>query len=143
MKVIGKVEKGFELNTKARNLRLHLKGDTLHNQPAHSIFQTIVYESYYEGKQIEFLNLTKPEITKDFVFLTLVSEEARDSLLSSGITYAHERIKVSITRDKDMGNPSEQGLAQRSSPTIYPKRNPKSQSSRPSKSSSAKTTLRE
>ena len=30
--VIGKVEKGFELATKASNLRLHLKGETLRHK---------------------------------------------------------------------------------------------------------------
>lgn len=64
-------------------------------------------ESYYKGKQIKFLNLTKPEIAKNFAFLTLASAEASDSLQSSGITYAHEKIKVGATHDVDIGNPSE------------------------------------
>lgn len=54
MTVIGKVEKGFELITKAHNLQLHLKGDTIRDQPAHSIFQTIIKEKYCERKQLEF-----------------------------------------------------------------------------------------
>jgi hypothetical protein len=32
--IIGKAEKGFELVTKAKNLRLHLKGETLRNHSA-------------------------------------------------------------------------------------------------------------
>lgn len=47
--VIGKVEMGFELVTKARNLWIHIKCDILH-------------ESYYGGQQFEFLTLTKPKI---------------------------------------------------------------------------------
>lgn len=105
--VIGKVEKGYELVTQARNLRLHLKGDTLRDIHAHSLFRTLVRESYYEGKQHEFMSLTKPDATKDFAFLTLLSEETRDTILTQGLHYHHEKIRVSITRGKEVTAPSE------------------------------------
>ena len=38
VKTIGKVEKCFELVTKARNLRIHLKGETLRHECASIIF---------------------------------------------------------------------------------------------------------
>ena len=105
--VIGKVEKGYELATKARNLRLHLKGETLRYEHAFNIFETITQESYYNGKQHEFMGLTKPELDKNFAFLTLTTEEARDHILKDGLTFNHERLQVSITRDRGTGNPSE------------------------------------
>jgi hypothetical protein len=40
-RVIGKVEKGYELATKARNLRLHLKGESLRHVNAFDIFEAI------------------------------------------------------------------------------------------------------
>ena len=49
-RVIGKVEKGYELATKARNLRLHLKGDSLRHEHAFDILEVIVRENYYNGK---------------------------------------------------------------------------------------------
>ena len=105
--VIGKVEKGYELATKARNLRLHLKGESIRHEHAFDILETIVRESYYTGKQHEFMGPTKPELDKNFVFLTLTTEEARDLVLMEGLIFNHEKLIVSITWDRGVGNPSE------------------------------------
>ena len=91
-KVIGKVEKGFELATKARNLRLHLKGESLRHENAFTIFPTLVQESYYSGLQHEFMGLTKPEVDKNFSFLTLTTEEARDLVLKQGLIYKKRKV---------------------------------------------------
>lgn len=65
-KIVGKMEKELDLSSlKQRNLHLHLKGDTLHDTAAHALFNTIVRDSYYEGKELKFLALTKLELTKD------------------------------------------------------------------------------
>ena len=106
-RIIGKVEKGFELITKAKNMRLHLKGATLRGSTAIDILRTLMSESYYEGREVEILSLTKMDEEKDFAFITLTTEEARDDILSNGLTYRSEKLKVSITRDKDIGNLSE------------------------------------
>ena len=105
--VIGKVEKGFELITKAKNMRVHLKGDSLRNNKAIDILRTLMSEAYYEGREIEILSLTKPDEEKDFAFITLTTEEAREDVLNNGLTYRSERLKVSTPKDKDMGNSSE------------------------------------
>ena len=107
VKVIGKVEKNYELVTKARNLRLHLKGETLRHQHAFTIYESLVQESYYNGYQHEFMGLTKPELDKSFAFLTFTMEEARDNVLKDGLIYNNERLQVSVTRDRNVGNPSE------------------------------------
>jgi hypothetical protein len=91
-KVIGKVEKGYELAIKARNLRLHLKGESLQHENAFDIFKAIAKESYYTGKQLKFMGLTKPELDKNFAFLTLTTEEARDLVLKDGLTFNHEKL---------------------------------------------------
>ena len=104
---IGKVEKCFELAAKARSLRLHLKGENLRHEHASTIFESLVQESYYNGHQHEFMGLAKPEVDKIFVFLTLTTEETRDTILSEGLAYNNERLQVSITRDRSIGNPSE------------------------------------
>ena len=106
-RVIGKVEKGFELTSKARNLRLHIRGETLRHTQASQVFEEIVRESYYTGRQHEFMGLTKPELDKTFAFLTLTTEDARDLVLNEGLTFNHEKLQVSITRDRGAGNPSE------------------------------------
>lgn len=107
-KVIGKVEKGFELITKARNMRLHLKGDSLRENTANGILKILMKECYYDGREVEILSLTKPDVEKDFAFITLTTEEARDDLLTNGLTFHNEKLKVSITKDKDTGtHPSE------------------------------------
>jgi hypothetical protein len=105
--LIGKVEKGFELVTKARNLRLHLKGETLRNNSAIDILRTLMRTFYYEGREMEILSLTKADIDRDFAFITLTTEDAKLDLLNNGIVYHSERLKVSLTKDKDIGSPSE------------------------------------
>lgn len=40
---------------------------------------------------------------KDFTFLTLATDEARDNLLKCGLIYNWEKIKVSITRYNEVG----------------------------------------
>jgi hypothetical protein len=40
---------------------------------------------------------------KDFTFLTFATDEARDNLLKCELIYTREKIKVSITRDKEVG----------------------------------------
>ena len=79
--VIGKVEKNFELATKASNLRLHLKEESIRHEHAFKVFEAIVQESYYTGRQLEFMGLTKLGIDKNFAFLMLTTEEARDHIL--------------------------------------------------------------
>ena len=106
-RVNGKVEKGYELATKARNLRLHLKGESLRHEHAFNILEAIVRENYYNGKQHEFMGLAKPEFEKDFAFLTLTTEEARDLVLKEGLTFNHEKLHVSIPRDRGASHPSE------------------------------------
>jgi hypothetical protein len=106
-RIIGKVEKGFELITKARNMRLHLKGEVLRDHSATDILRSILRDVYYDGREIEILSLTKSDIDKDFAFITLTTEEARADILNNGLTYHSERLKVSATKDKGMGNPSE------------------------------------
>lgn len=105
-RMIGKIEMGFKLITKACNLRLYLEGDTLHDIPTHNIFKEIGIESYYNGKQLKFMTLTKPELTKDFVFLTLITKETQYTLLGC-YQQLGKNSKVSITRDKETGNTSE------------------------------------
>ena len=106
-KIIGKVEKGFELITKARNMRLHLKGGALRDHTAIDILRSIMRDSYYDGREIEILSLTKSDTDKDFAFITLTTEKAREDILTNGLTYHSERLKVCVTKDKDTGNPSE------------------------------------
>jgi hypothetical protein len=105
--IIGKVEKGFELVTKARHMRLHLKGEALRHNSAVDILRTLMSDFYYDGREVEILSLTKANLDRDFAFITLTTEEAKTDLLNNGITYHSERLKVSLTKDKDAGNPSE------------------------------------
>ena len=63
-RIIGKVEKGFELITKARNMRLHLKGEAIRDNTATDILRSIMRDSYYDGREIEILSLTKSKPTK-------------------------------------------------------------------------------
>ena len=92
--VIGRVEKGLELVTNVQKFWLHIKGDTLCDHIAHNIFNTLVCESYYRGQQLEFLTLTKPEISKTYAFLTLATKEVRDSILEYGLLNNHKKLKV-------------------------------------------------
>lgn len=125
-KVIGKIEKGYELASKARNLRLHLKGDTLRHEHASTIFKSLVHESYYSGHQHEFMGLTKPILDKNFAFLTLTTEEARNVVLKEGVTYNNERLQVSVTRDRSGGNPSELRISTTLVANNLPQREPQS-----------------
>lgn len=107
-RAIGEVEKGFELVTKVWNIWFHIKGDILCDHIVHSIFYTLVWESYYGGQQLEFLTLTKPELLKDCTILVIVAtKEARDSVLQHGLLYNHEKLKVNVIRDWDTNNLSE------------------------------------
>ena len=105
--IIGKVEKGFELITKARNMRLDLKGVALRDNTATDILRSIMRDSYYDGREIEILSLTKSGANKDFAFITLTTDEAREDIFTNGLTYLSERLKISVTKDKEMDNPSE------------------------------------
>ena len=125
-RVIGKVEKGFELITKAKNMRLHLKGETIRNNTAVDILRTIMREFYYDGREVEILSLTKSDIERDFAFITLTTEESRDDIFSNGLTYRSERLKVSITKDKDTGNLSELRISTTLVATNLPQREPQS-----------------
>ena len=53
------------------------------------------------------MGLTKPELDRNFVFLTFTMEEAKNVILKEGLTYNNERFEVSIPRDRGVGNPSE------------------------------------
>ena len=79
--VIEKVKKVYKLVTQACNLRLHLKRDSFKDNQAHRFFHTLVRESYYEGKQYEFMSLTESDASKDFAFRILIPEEAKDVIL--------------------------------------------------------------
>jgi hypothetical protein len=62
---------------------------------------------YYDGREVEILSLTKGDFERDFAFITLTTEETKTDLLNNGITFHSERLKVSLTKDKNIGNPSE------------------------------------
>ena len=98
-RVIGKVEKGFELITKAKNMRLHLKGEALRNHTALDILRSLMKDFYYDGREVEILSLTKSETERDFAFITLTTEESKNDILTNGLTFHAEKLKVSITRD--------------------------------------------
>lgn len=53
------------------------------------------------------MNLTKLDATKDFIFCTLLSKEAQDSILDYWLTCYYEKIHVSRTRDMEAIAPSE------------------------------------
>ena len=91
------VKKRYEFATKTRNFRLHLKRESLRHECEFDIFQTIVRENYYAGKQHEFMGLAKPELDKNFAFLTLTAEETKDLVLKEGLIFNYEGV----------GNPSE------------------------------------
>lgn len=57
-RVDSKVEKDFELRIKARNMRLHLKGDTLYYNTTSRILKTLMSECYYEDRQVKNLALS-------------------------------------------------------------------------------------
>ena len=103
-KIIGKVEKGFQLITKAKNMRLHLKGKALQNNTALDILRALMRDSCSHSREVEILSLTKMDAKKDFAFITLTTKESRDELLNKSLTYHSERLKVSITKGKEMGS---------------------------------------
>ena len=86
-KVIGKVEKDFELITKAKNMRLHLKGEALRNHTALDILRSLMKDAYYDRREVEILSLTKSEAERDFAFITLTTEEAREDILNNSLTF--------------------------------------------------------
>ena len=88
-------------------MRLHLKGEALRNHRALDILRSLMKDAYYNGREVEILSLTKSETERDFTFITLTTEEAREDILNNGLTFQAERLKVSIIRTKDMSNPSE------------------------------------
>ena len=53
------------------------------------------------------MGFTKPELDKNFIFLTFAMEEARYIVLREGLTYNNEKLLVSIPCDRNVGNPSE------------------------------------
>jgi hypothetical protein len=140
-KVIGKIEKDYELVTKARNLRLHLRGETLRHEHAFSIFESLVQESYYSGHQHEYMGLTKPEIDKDYAFVTFTMEEARDMVLNDGLIYNNERLQVSIPRDRNVGNPSELRISTTLVANNLPQRESQAAITKALSKSSARATL--
>jgi hypothetical protein len=93
--------------SKARSLRLYIKCETLRHEHAAQVFEEILRESYYSGNEHEFLDLTKPELDKTFAFLTLTMDKTRDMVLNGGLSFKHEKLHVSVTRDRGTGNPSE------------------------------------
>ena len=103
---MGKAWKIFELVTKTRDLWFYLKGSTLYDHSTHNTFNTVVWESYYDGKQHKVLTLTKPDANKDHAFLTLASKEAKYLISKHGLVYNHDMLKVSETHYWDIGNPS-------------------------------------
>ena len=90
--IIGKIEKGYDLVTKARNFRLHLKGESLRHEKAFNIFEALVQKNYYSGKQHEFMGLTKPELDENFALFTLTTEEARDIMLKDKFVFNHKKL---------------------------------------------------
>lgn len=52
------------------------------------------------------MDLTKLELNKNFAFLTLTMKEAHDIMLKEGLTFNHEKLYVSITRDWGTKNPN-------------------------------------
>lgn len=62
-------------------------------------------DSYYDGREIEILSFTKSDIDKDFAFVTLTTEEAKEDILNNDLTYIIEHLRDKVTKDKEMGNP--------------------------------------
>jgi hypothetical protein len=53
------------------------------------------------------MNLTKADATKDFAFLTLICEQARDVVFKLGLVFQHKKIHISITRNIESTAPLE------------------------------------
>lgn len=60
---------------------------------------------------MEIVLLTKPNISKDFAFLTLTTEEIKDELLNNGLAFHYERLKVIITKDTSTGSLSDHHIS--------------------------------
>lgn len=99
VRVIGKVKKQFELITKAKNKLASLQGSTVID-----IFCTIMNESYYKGREIEILSLTKS--------FSLSSPPKKQRMTSSttALIYRSERLRVGFTKDNDIGYILELGI---------------------------------
>lgn len=93
--------------TQAWKLHLYIKEDSPKDNHVPSIFRMMVKESYYDGKQYEFMTLTKPDAIKDFAFLTFITAATWDAIMKYGLTYHYEKLQVSATWDKDTTAPSE------------------------------------
>lgn len=68
------------------------------------IIRNLIRDFYYDGREVEILSLTKSDDDKDFAFITLTTEDAREDIIRNGLTFHSERLKVSATKDKDTGN---------------------------------------
>ena len=78
--IIGKVGKRFKLITKVRNMRLHLTWDAFRNNKATDILRSLMADSYYDGREVEILSLTKSDTDKD-------SHSLRSPLKRLGTTF--------------------------------------------------------
>ena len=83
---------------------LHLKGDSLRNNSAMDILRDLMRDFYYDSREVEILSLTKFKDDKDFAFITLITEDAREDILRNDLFYHSERLRVSATKDKDNGS---------------------------------------
>lgn len=68
------------------------------------IFCNLMRKSYYKGREIKFLSPTKSDVKEDFAFITLMTQEWSEDILINGPIYHSERLKISITKDKEMDN---------------------------------------
>lgn len=106
--VIKKIEKGYELVTRAHNLQQRIKGEIFCHEHVFNIFKTLIRESYYTERQHEFMGLNKPELDKNFAFFTLTMEKkTREIVLKDIFAYNYEKLKVKITLDCGANNPLE------------------------------------
>lgn len=87
--VIGKIQKGYELVPKTRDIRIHIEEETLCHEHAFNIFKTLVWENYYDGKQHKFMGISKSELDKDFAFLTLTKKKTNDTVFEYEHAYNH------------------------------------------------------
>ena len=83
-KIIGKVEKGFELITKARNMRLHLKGEALRDHTATDIFRSIMR-----------VHITTDENLRSFY----LSNRMTTKILHSSHRPPRKHVRTSLTMD--------------------------------------------
>lgn len=64
-------------------------------------------ECYYNGWKVEILSFAKPNEEKNFSIITLTIEEAPDNIFNNGLAHQSKKLKVSVRKDKDVGNPLE------------------------------------